>query len=237
MAIRYEIAGEDVTLVLPLLIDGDGTTADDGTVAIKLRDHIGAIVYADTISLSEDATEFLFSVAAHLNEKTRAFERRTITYRWTASGRPASRTVTYVLADYVAMDATPDMVRERLGVSRAELADAEIDLLGAYHTLADTLGGTALADRLASGTTDMLRANRAIVLTAALSLLPSLRLKAAQAEKSGDESFTRFDIDWDALETALKDEAASSTSSSATGTGAPLFMLSVAPDPLNPWDD
>jgi hypothetical protein len=98
MAIRYEIAGEDVTLVLPLLIDGDGTTADDGTVAIKLRDHLGAIVYADTISLSEDTTEFLFSVAAHLNEKTRAFERRTITYRWTASGRPANRTVTYVLA-------------------------------------------------------------------------------------------------------------------------------------------
>lgn len=237
MAVRYEIAGEDVTSVLPLLVDGDYTTADDGAVAITVRDHLGATILSDTLTLSTDATEFLFAIPAHLNNKTLRFERRTITYRWTTSNRPAGRTVTYVLADYVAMDATPDMVRERLGVSRSELADAEIDLLGAYHTLADTLGGTVLADRLASGTTDMLRANRAIVLTAALSVLPSLRLKAAQAEKSGDESFTRFDIDWDALEAALKSEATASTASSATATGAPLLMLSIAPDPLNPWDD
>lgn len=233
MALRYEIAGEDLTLVLPLLVDGDTTTSEGGAVTVKVRDHAGAVVSGETVTVSSDATEFLYTVPAAVNAKTLTFERRSVQYGWTTgAGHPAARTVGYVLADFVAFDATPDMVRERLGVSRSELADHEIDLFGTYYALAESLGGTTLADWLASGTIDMLKANRAIVLSAALAIIPSLRLKAAQAEKSGDESFTRFDIDWDALTAALEDEAAASTATSATATGAPLFMLSIAPDPL-----
>lgn len=238
MATRYEVAGEDATCVLPFIVEGpngpDYVVPDASSVTWNVRDHLGATMLPSWAALvtGPNDTQVVVTIVAALNTKTRQFERRQIEYRWTTAGVPYKRTASYMLSDRVLMDATPDQVRERLGVSRAELADHEIDLIAAYHILAETLGGTVLKDMLDAGTLSTLKANRAIVLQAALFALPSLRLKAAQAEKSGAESFTRFDIDWDALEKALKNESATTTGSLAQSGGSAMFLLSSAPDPF-----
>lgn len=238
MATRYEVVGEDVVCVLPFLVEGpngpDYVVPDANSVTWNLRDHLGATMLASwaTLLTGPDDTQAVVSVVAALNTKTRQFERRQVEYRWAVNGIPHRRTVAYLLCDRINMDATPEQVRERLGVSRSELADREIDLIAAYHLLAESLGGTKLKDMLDLGTLDTIKANRAIVLQAALFALPSLRLKAAQAEKSGAESFTRFNVDWDALEKALKTESAAAAGTLAGSGGSALFVLSSRPDPF-----
>lgn len=231
MATRFETAGEEAYVSVPFLVPGgngyDFVVPDPNSAEWNLRDHAGSLMGSwQTVPASGIVT-----VPSSYHTITRDIERRTLEYRWMVNGGRMVRSIPYMLAPRPVFDATPDQVRERLGVNRSELPDHEIDLISSYFTLAAALGGTVLRDWLDLGTVDTLRANRAIVLHAALELIPALRLKAAQTEKSGAEGFTRFDIDWSALEADLRRQLAAATASTAAG-GSALFVLSNRADPF-----
>lgn len=244
MAAKYFIAGEDVNIVLPFLVDGpngpDYVVPDAGSVSYTVRGHTGQpIAGATNVSVPTDAddTQVSVNIGFPINNKTRQFERRSVEYRWVVAGRAYGREFSFFLTDRLIFDATPAEVRERLGVNASELPDHEVDLVAAYYQLGAQIGATTLADKLAEGTYETIKANRALVLVEALRLLPSLRLRAAKAETSGSEGFTRYDIDWDALEKALKDELGKQVELLGTSSGGVVFMLSAQTDPFNPLDE
>lgn len=244
MAAKYFFAGEDVNIVLPFLVDGangpDYVVPDPGSVTYTVRGHNGLpISGANNVSVPTDGddTQVSVNIGFPINNKTRQFERRNVEYRWTVAGRSYRREFNFFLIDRLIYDATPNEVRERLGVNQSELPDHEIDLVAAYYQLGARIGATVLSDKLAAGTYETIRANRALVLVEALRVLPSLRLRAAKAETSGAEGFTRYDIDWDALEKALKDELGQQTELLTGSTGGVVFMVSSQPDPFNPLDE
>lgn len=231
MSARYEVAGEDASILLPFIISGvngnDYVVPDPNSVEWNVRGHDGTLMTSwQSAVIGSNDTQTTITVSAALNTKTRSFERRSVEYRWLMNGGRVSRSIPYVLTDRVVFDATPDQVRECLGVNRSELPDHEIDLISSYHLLAAALGGTVLRDKLDLGTIDMIKANRAIVLHTALEVLPALRLKAAQSEKSGAEGFTRYTIDWDKLEHVIRRELLSINLTDPMVVGSTMFVLS-----------
>jgi hypothetical protein len=225
------IADRDVTLSLPFLVDSPNgyDYVVPTTATATVRDHSGVAIpgYVD-IDLAPTSTQATITVLAADNNKTRTIERRVIEY--TFDGH--SRELAYYLIDWVSIDVTPDDVRRLLGVNVSELPDTDIDIYGAYQALATQLGGITVMD--AALDTDLLRANRAIALFEALRQIPALQLKAAKTVTSGQDGFTRFDVDWEALQRALKGALAAETSV-ITPTAVPATLFTTAGRTYDPF--
>lgn len=234
----YETAGEDVTLQIPLLVEGDFVVPDIGSVTYTVRDGAGQPITGliDVAVTTDDATTSIeITVLAAKNAITADIEQRTVTVKFVSGGAGRRIQIIYKLTDWLNMSATPGDVRSVIGCNGSELADQDIDLVLAYFQSDALLGGTILADELAGGGLASLNANRIIILRAALQVIPSLQLRIAQSETNGVVKYNRIaKLDFAALQAALAGQLADLI---ADLTGIPvsvgsLFILSSGLDPI-----
>lgn len=103
----------------------------------------------------------------------------------------------YRLEASIPFGVSPEGVRQKLGLSAADLSDAEIPLLKAYLTFQSRVGSTLLA--AVTDDLTILTVTDAIEAGAALAVLPTLQVRVAEKESSGTNQFARGSIDWAAL--------------------------------------
>lgn len=142
---------------------------------------------------------------------------------------------TYPVEADVPFGASPEGVRQKLGVPEHNLEDKEIDLITAYRSFTRAAAPYNFTPMFGveDEITELFR--HAIEATAALTLLPTMPLRIAQKESSGTDQYTRGRIDWDRIEQSLRNQIEEGLE--ATGpapvlpatTGA-LFMLATVPD-------
>ena len=118
-----------------------------------------------------------------------------------------------------------------------ELPDAEIDLAGAYLSLAyDLEDFTALDTALSAGDASELLTNSAIVALAVLAALPALRLRVLKKENDGARALERFEIDFDRIEAdagrAVLEAKKVLRGVVDSNTGPTLFILTTPSDPV-----
>lgn len=168
---------------------------DAGSVTFTLYDGTGTPLSV-TAGLMPDADASGVSVPLHATFQViapgRAFERRRLIVNWMANGRSRSTEQTYRVVPPPPYSVSAHDVRSYLGVSIGELPNRDIDLFSAYLTLRQVVGADLLDAALASGTVSELRAERAIVLTAATGLFPSMQYRVAQKRTDGNYEFERI---------------------------------------------
>jgi hypothetical protein len=120
---------------------------------------------------------------------------------FTAGGAPQAAEFAYGVSNFVPTTATPAAVRAEIGAQFEEVPDADIDVITAYFDLIDA--GAANDAALAAGGAAPRAGNRAVVLQAAVSLLPSLQTRLLQQEASNNASYARPKLDFDALRSDL----------------------------------
>lgn len=168
---------------------------DVGSVYYALYDGTGVpLVVQEALTPEVEATGVSISIQAIHNvlAPDRAFERRIAVVNWTAEGRTFSVRAGYRVTELPLHSVTPEHVRVYLGINEDELRDSEVDLFSAYLNLEAALGRERFEAALNAGTLLELRAERAIVLTAAAQLFPSLRFRIAQAKTDGTLKFERL---------------------------------------------
>lgn len=188
---------------------------DVGTTFFSLYDGSATpLLVQQALTPGADATGVSISINAIHNVigPERAFERRRVLVAFAAGGRSYTQELAYRVIDLPPYSTRPNDVRNYLSLNEDELRDDEVDLFAAYMQLQSFVGAELLAAAFDTGTVTELRAERALVLTAATSLFPSLRYRIAQAKTDGSLKFER-----------LKD--ASAFEGLVQATGDELFAL------------
>jgi len=197
---RNVIADQDVSLVVPFMVDGEFVTPDTGSVVYSVRNGQGTLIGAltnVTATVAAGATQTIITIAAAHNSKTLDYETRSVMISFKKNGN------TFTLVEAYRINAWINI----LGLNEFELPDHDIDLIDAYYTLTDALGDTSLADALVSGTTKAKYANRAVAIQAAIAQCTSIPMRAMRSEKSGDTSYDRYPRrDWSMLERDLSSD-------------------------------
>lgn len=180
------------------------TIPDAGTATYSLFDHVGVgMVVGQLLSVPANHNYVAIPVQATDNfiSVSRKFEKRLLAVSWQAGGQTYQVIRRYRIIPMPIYTALPIDVRTYLGLNDDELRDDEVDLFEAYLRLDETLLSGVLDEALVSGTVTEQLANEAIVLTAVLKLIPSLRLRTPRDVSSGTDSFSRFTSvpDFDAI--------------------------------------
>lgn len=168
---------------------------DVGSVTYGLYDGAGVpLAIAQALTPEADATGVSIVINPIFNviAPGRQFERRTVLVNWTANGRGYSARQSYRVIELPNYGVVAADVRNYLALNEDELRDDEVDLFSAYLVLAGRVGPDLLDAALTSGTLAELRASRAVMLTAATALFPSLRYRIAQAKTDGTLKFERL---------------------------------------------
>ncbi|KQS75030.1 hypothetical protein ASG32_08005 [Methylobacterium sp. Leaf361] len=216
---------------------------DVGSVSYSLYDGQGVPLVVDQALTPEaDATGVSIQVLAINNviAPDRYFERRTALVSWVADGRGYTARAGYRIIDLPNYGVMPVDVRTYLALNEDELRDDEVDLFTAYLTLASAVGKDRLDAALSAGTLVEVRASRAVMLTAATALFPSLRYRIAQAKTDGTLKFERLKdaAAFDGLVAATADELRQITQDLTGDTSAAdalptlLALTTITTDPV-----
>ena len=168
---------------------------DVGSVTYSLFDGTGApLLVARELTPEAEATGVSIPIHAihQIIDPERSFERRQVVVSWLAAGRSYQKRLAYRVVELPIHTVTPADVRTYLGINEDELRDDEVDLFAATLMLQGALGRERFEAALTSGTLLEIRATRAIVLSAAQLLFPSLRFRIAQAKSDGTLKFERL---------------------------------------------
>ena len=213
-----------------------------GTFSYSVYDEDNLIVNAlenVVIPLGAGAISARIDVPAAANAVSKPlFETRTITWTYPTASGTVNGSHSYVIQKRIPFPATPEGVRQLLGVSEKEVADEQIDLMGAYLAFRKpfTDPDAVLLPYMTSGDEDSYRVTRAIEALAALEILPTLQLALARRFDSGTNSYERWNrIDWEALAAKLNGmvyEAAVIVDPLLELAISPIFVLSTRTDPL-----
>ncbi len=213
---RYYLAGQDSTHLLTF----NDLTPDVSSVTYNVRDISGtALVTAASPPSPLTATEVPIVIASTHNTKTANVETRFVDYNYTIASIPYTGRYIYKLIDYLYFDVTNDDVRKKLGLTKQELPDADIDLVDSYFQL-DGNFSASLATLLTGTYANASAANQCILLTEAVRLIPSCPTRMAKTQTSGSESYSRGKVDWDLLESKLRMDLCD----------AMLYLQPLAPD-------
>lgn len=194
--------GEIATVAVPFTRDGEPFVPDAGTVSWTLRGTDGTVMtgYVDQPLTTTDTT-VLIEVPSLANSVslTKRFEKRFLVVKGLVDGDPFQIQTAYQLTAWLNHTVTPDAVRSFVGTDTGELADIDIDIVGAYFEIADMVGEARLTEALSSGLAAEAIANKAIKGQAVLNALPGLRQRMAKRNEDGTLKVERFAIDFDAL--------------------------------------
>lgn len=189
-------------IAVPLTRDGEPFLADDGSVTWSLRDHTGALMSGMTnVSLPSSDTTLLVEVPAAANEIApgRQFEKRSISIKGLAEGQPFVAGAQYRITPWLNHSVTTSQIWAFIGTDAGELPEADIDITGAYFSLAEMVGETQLVEALSSGSKLEQRANDAIKGMAVLRVLPGVRQRLLKRAEDGTLKAERFAIDFNQL--------------------------------------
>jgi len=194
------LSGETVHLNVTY---GDGhepVIPDVGTVLYTVLDHSGnPISGLQNIIVSTTPSTFQSTItidpSVNVIDPSKAFERRTVFLRYQSGGKTHYQKVMYGVIPTLPFTASPSDVRKFLGVNKSELPDGDIDIFASYLFVRETFSDPLdLDDALFSGDTLELLANEAIIMRAAIDIIPSLQMRVAQSEKDGPIGFDRIKI-------------------------------------------
>lgn len=204
---------------------------DDGNIVDGLEDIV--------VSLGIGAISARIDVPASSNSVSKPlFETRTITWTYPTASGTVNGSKSYVIQKVIPFPATPEGVRQLLGITDNEVPDDRIDLMGAWlkFRVPFTDADAALTPYMTSGDETSYKITRAIEALAALEILPTLQLALAKRFDSGTNSYERWNkIDWEGLAATLNGyarEAVILVDPTLDLVITPIFVLSTRPDPL-----
>lgn len=233
---QYVFSGDDATITVPLIVDGEYVVPDLNSVFYTLRGNDGSVILGNQAVVTDaNTTEVHIAIAGAHNTKGLTVENRFLILLFKVNNKQYRISKSYRVVDFIAMTASESDVRDLLGLHGGELPDSSIDLIGAYFSLKADLGGTVLDDALEAGDETAFAANNAIAIKAALEILPSARVRASQRERFDSSETWRFaEIDWDKIERELRDALALEISTITGEEFEPpvLFTLSTRTDPF-----
>lgn len=213
-----------------------------GAFTYSLYDDEGNIVDSIEdveISLGIGAISARIDIPAASNTVSKPyFETRLITWTYPTASGTVNGSISYVIQKAIPFPATPEGVRQLLGITASEVPDDRIDILGAYLAFRKPMTDpdAALLPYLTSGDETAYLITRAIEALAALETLPSLQIALAKRFDSGTNSYERWTkIDWQMLEDRLigyVQEAIIIIDPTLEFAVSPIFVLSTRTDPL-----
>lgn len=230
------LADEDITLRIPLRVNGEPVVPDAGSVTFTVRDNTGQVVVdKEPVVMATASSEATVTILAAHNALTGRFGQRVVVVNFAKSGRPLSMRESYRLTAWLNTSVVEDDVRNFIGVDRGELPDSAVDIADAYLDVEQAVGAAPLEAALASGDRLQTLANRMILARSVLNVLPGLPMRLSQSESNGVFSATRAKIDFDKLADAAE-------AMYAEGLAELVFELDVnqdlliapalAPDPI-----
>lgn len=179
--------------------------APDGDVTWSVINGAGTIVVTDTITpqAGDVSATIVVPVISNTLPEGTLYEVRDLVWFYTTGGMTVSDEFRFTLEGRVPFGARPDGVRNKLGVSRDDLSDDEIELMKAFLWFENDVGAERL-DALSAGTpVQQLIVANGIEAWAALSILPTLQVRIAASESSGTNEYARGKIDWASIEAEL----------------------------------
>ena len=204
---------------------------DEGNIVDGIEDIVVSLGIG-TISARIDIPAISNTVSKPL------FETRTITWTYPTASGTVNGSISYVIQKAIPFPATPEGVRQLLGVTDAEIPDDRIDLLGAYLKFREPFSDpdTSLVPFYISGDEDAYKITRAIEALAALEVLPTLQIALASRFDSGTNSYERWNkIDWDGIAEKLMGYVQAAiviVEPTLEFAISPIFVLSTRTDPL-----
>jgi hypothetical protein len=232
--VQTYLAGQNITVAVPLTRGGEPVVADGSTISWSLRGHDGAELSAAATLACSDSTA-LIPVPAGSNGLASAWsEKRTILVTFNVAGQPQTARVAYRLTNFLNHSVEPAEIRTFIGITEGELPDAEIDLSAAYLDVAGATDFADLAQALAGEAASEQAANRGIIAQAVINLLPGLPARISKSESDGTSKVERFPIDLAQLEARARAQLASAiaTFTSVTNTDPVFIAFSSRTDPL-----
>lgn len=230
----WTLAGEEATVTLDLKVDGQFVLADQGSIAVTIRNNEG-VAFEDWNKAplpDTDKSQVSFMIPASLTflETSEQMGAIYTLLEWKVDGAPYRIPGVVRLARFTPMQATTEGVRNRLGAGEQEIPDSAIDLYQAYFQLLVLYPDTLPAAMRSSVAAACLSANNAVELQAALVQLPSLAAKLYQSEAQENTSKTRMKLDVDKLQvslTAMLDNELKTMESTMAGTGTTTTVIQL----------
>lgn len=234
---QTHLADDDVTLRVPLRVNGEPVVPDNNSVTFTVRDNAGQVVVnKEPVVMAVASSEATVVIDAVHNALAGAsFGNRTVIVEFTKTGRPMRTQIAYRLTAWLNTTVDVDAVRNFIGVDRGELPDEAIDIVDAYLDVELTVGATALAAALATAGPDQRAANNLILAQAVLKQLPGLPMRLSQSESNGVFSATRAKIDFDKLADAANSLYADNLGLIVVAFDAGQDLLiapALSPDPI-----
>lgn len=230
------LTGEGVSIVFDIIEDGVFVSPDVGSVTYTVRDNSGQGIIGHTsqpVTTVEGQTTVMLTLPGGINTKSKTFELRTVELTYTVGGRNGKTRQSYRVHDWMPYSVSQSDVRAFVGLSEAELPDHEVDLVVAYLTLKEDLAD--LDDHLTSGDLSAIRANRAIVCTAVLSLAHTIQLRAMHSQSSETARVARYtNIDWNRVTHQASSELSelNKVLTNSLEASVPLLTISTGIDPI-----
>lgn len=209
--IDYLIANETSIISIDLIHGGQFVTPDDSLYSFKIVDSEGNTIYSsEGLTVPEAAKDkAIIDIPSEYNvlNEGSLFEDRfiVVTFNYQLSQRRIKKH--FRLIEEPVFTASVEDVRNIYGINEGELPDDDLDMTEVYLMLVESKG-EIFKNALKSNNRANFRANRAIALQGALNIFTSLRLRIAESEKSGTNTFLRNlkNIDWEGLRAELENE-------------------------------
>jgi hypothetical protein len=211
----YRVSGRDVSINVKFAVDGDYVTPDAASVRYWLYDNddVADPVYTNVApSVAAGATSVTLKFVAASNTLGVGIKssRRLLLVNFTYNTQPFTIEIPYTIVPGVPTACSAKDVRDVLGATEVEVPDSIISLREAYWAVADDIdsetGEDDLNESLTAGGRETTMANRAIVLKAALAIVPTMALRVTVSEEGEGKSFTRQRVDWNAVGARLSSE-------------------------------
>lgn len=198
-------SGVDHSFLLEFRKDGEFVIPDTNSVRITVRGADG-VAFSGFNPLSPSGivtSSYLLTIPQAVNTMGvgALTERRFVRYAFTSGGTPVSQELWYGLRAFVPLTVGPQDVRAIFGVRDTELPDNSVDTFQAYLDLLQRYPGLAAALTAVDGRAEY--ANRAIAVKTALTVFPSLPVRALKEESLANAGQIRANIDWEKIESDL----------------------------------
>jgi hypothetical protein len=230
------LAGADLAVRVLFQAFGQPKVPDSGSVTYSLRGDSGTVLTSGSLSPPAGANFVVVPILATNNSLTQRYEYRTLIVSFAVNAAKYSVTQRYRLLPFLNYACTSDDARGFLGIGKDELKDEEIDFPASYFSIEDSVGQATLENMLAGTPPQRKGANDAVLYTAVLAVIPSLKLRTSFTQTDGPLGFSRFrntpDFDSLAREAQARLSDALDTAGSRDTVNPTLIVVSTPTDPI-----